>query len=364
MLKLKALDTLFFRDGKPFNKDGDNWVSCFFPPASSVFYGAIRSAFFADNISQLRLANTSGDPTSTLRIKGVFLLINNNLYFPLPLDMVKNKGKKEIVRLLNLKECNFVSNCPTEMVLLADEGSEVESIKDGLLDDISLKDYLSGTVQQLPFRQMSEFVTQEPKIGVGLNPVTGQVRDGHLYRVGMVRPSTISKKSQGNYNTRNVSILIDFEGLTLPPEGFMKVGGEGKAAYYEHYEGGSIATSTSDWVNFDTNRFKVYLATPAKFSNGWLPNWIDETTLTGTYKGHSLRLLTAAIGRYVSIGGFDIKENRPKTMVRTVPAGSVYYFEILDNSKIQEVVKKFHYSNISDFDSDQGFGLSFVGVVQ
>lgn len=365
MLRLEALDTIFFRDGKPFNKDGDNWVNSMFPPAPSVFYGALRSTYFAENISLFTKANKDDDPTKNFKIKGVFIQVERTVYFPLPLDLVKNKDQNKVVFPLVLHENSFVSNCPTEMVLKPPADERVENIEEGLLDDISLNSYLSGNNQELPFRRLSEFITHEPRVGIGLNYTTGTAREGLLYRAGMIRTETsyLSDKGPNISKTRKLRIILDYEGLLLPFRGLMKVGGESKAMAYEHCVDEEIQDLNIDRSRIKGKRFKVYLATPAKFSNGWLPGWIDERTLTGTYKGTLLKLLTAAIGRYVPIGGFDMKEKRPKPMFRAVPAGSVYYFEVLDGSDLVEVINKFHYVNISDFDGQQGFGLAFAGGV-
>lgn len=174
----------------------------------------------------------------------------------------------------------------------------------GLLDDISLSSYLSGNSQELPFRRLSEFITHEPKVGIGLNGTTGIAREGLLYRTGMIRPeaSYLSGKGPNSLKTRKLKILLDYEGLPLPFRGLMKVGGESKTMAYEHCEDEGIQGLNIDWSRIKGKRFKVYLATPAKFANGWLPGWIDERTLTGTYKGTLLKLLTAAIGRAVGYG--------------------------------------------------------------
>ena len=361
MLKLKALDTFFFRDGKPFNKDGDNWVSSLFPPAPSVFYGALRSTYFAENISQFAKANQGGDPTQKLKVKGVFMQVGGTVYFPLPLDLVKEKDKDKGVLPLALQENNFISNCRTEMVLKPPKKLKVENIEGGLLDDLSFKDYLSGDFLELPYRKLSEFITFEPKIGIALNSATGTAKEQHLYRVEMIRPE--ASCLTGELRSGKLNILVDYDKLSLPPQGLMKVGGENKAMAYEHCEDDEIPCIDMDWSQAKGKRFKVYLATPAKFAKGWLPKWIDEESLVGTYKGVKLKLLTAAVGRYIPIGGFDIKKNQPKPMFRAVPAGSVYYFEVLDDSDLTEVLNKFHYENISDFDGQQGFGLAFAGGI-
>ena len=68
LIKLDPLDTLFFRDGKPFSMGEETWGNCIFPPSPSVIYGALRTAYFSNHIDLLEKANTKNDPTSNLVI--------------------------------------------------------------------------------------------------------------------------------------------------------------------------------------------------------------------------------------------------------------------------------------------------------
>lgn len=361
ILYIEALDTLIFGDGKPFNKDGDNWVGSLFPPATSVLYGALRGKYFAENIQELPMANEDDDPTRDLKIKGVFLGMNQTLFFPMPLDLLFTKEKDSKIISLKLCKNEVISNCDTEMILLSSVNQRAENMQDGFLDYLSLQDYLNGEVENVHGQVLTEFITPESKIGIQINKETNLAKEKHLYRIGMIRPETyrVPKDSPRKRIYHKMNLVVDYENLSLPSEGLLKIGAENKMAFYVH---GSRLEKPD--VSLKGSRFKLYLATPAKFKQGWLPEWIDKETLLGTYKGISVKLLTAAIGKYLSIGGFDMKKKAPKTMVRAVPAGSVYYFEIQDNSNVKNVMDKFHYQNISDEDAEQGFGLAFVGGVE
>ncbi|KAF5431829.1 CRISPR-associated protein Cmr3, partial [Candidatus Methanophagaceae archaeon] len=192
--------------------------------------------------------------------------------------------------------------------------------------------------------KVADMVLPEPKIGIGISKETGTSEEGKLYRVDMRR-------------LENIGLLVDFEGLDLPERGMMKLGGEGKAVSYEQFKPVDFSI---DNFNFDENKFKLYLSTPSIFKNGWLPVWIDEKTLIGEYKGLELKLLTASIGKPISIGGFDMRKRMPKAMRKAVPAGSVYYFEIRKGD-IQKAVEIFNQSAISEFYPEQGFGIAYVG---
>lgn len=297
-------------------------------------------------------------PTRNLKIRGIYLKVGEHICLPLPCDCVRlkspPKGDDYTCYLLKLSDAPAVSSCPVPYVLESAFPKDVERVEKGLLDLASFNDYLCVREDSYGFLMLENYILVEPRIGIMLDCSTGAVSKHHLYRVGMRRLESEVKRGRAN---QKVSLVVDFEGLDLPAHGMLRLGSEGKAVSY----------SIADPVVFDTpimngNRFKLYLATPAIFRKGWLPGWIDESSLEGTYQGIRLRLLTASIGKYLSLGGFDMVQGKPKVMRRMVPAGSVYYFELVDGD-VDRVIDVFHKNCISDYDAIQGFGLTFVGGV-
>ena len=352
IIKIDALDTLFFRDGKPFTMGEDTWANGGFPPYPSVIYGALRSAYFSHHLNELKKANSENDPTRDLKIKGFYILADNDVYLPLPNDCVKKKGGKDnFVSLLPKHELTDIkSSCPTQYALKSKKEEVVENVDGGLININSLKKYLKcAKDSSSSILKVADRVLPEPKIGIGINKETGTSEEGKLYRVDMRR--------LGNKKGESLSVIIDFEGLDLPERGMMKLGGEGKAVSYQNFK--PINCSIDDFES-DAKGLKLYLSTPAIFKNGWLPKWIDEKTLICEGKGLKLKLLTASIGKTVHIGGFDMKVRKPKPMRKAVPAGSVYYFEI-KKGDIQKAVEMFNQSAISEFYQEQGFGIAYVG---
>jgi CRISPR-associated protein Cmr3 len=49
-------------------------------------------------------------------------------------------------------------------------------------------------------------------------------------------------------------------------------------------------------------------------------------------------------------------------MYRAVPAGSVYYFEIIEGTQ-EQIVSLFNFKKISEERANEGFGFSLVGRV-
>ena len=352
IIQIDPLDTLFFRDGKPFRMGEDTWSNSIFPPSPSVIYGALRGAYFATHIDELKKANREDDPTKDLEIKGIYLKINDEFYFPMPMDCVKQKDSQKSEGFISLptSKKEFVSNYPKlDKILISN--NKVENIQNAILDIITFEDYLNGTVNKIVYSKIDDYLINEPKIGIALSSQTHSSQEGMLYRVDMKRLE--------NNKGEKINIVVDFEKLDLPKEGLIKFGGEGKAAKYSEYKENNIAIDFSEFKDND-NQFKIVLTTPAIFKNGWLPDWIDEDNLKGEYRKLKLKLLTAAIGKPIHIGGFDIKEKKPKPMYKAIPAGSVYYFE-LEDGDIEEVKNIFHQKTISDIYPEQGFGIVYVG---
>ncbi len=351
-IKIEPLDTLFFRDGRPFTMGDDSWANGVFPPYPSVIYGALRSLYFSEHISELKNASpanvfSANDPTRNLKIKGIYFLEGNNIYLPLPNDCVQRKNSDEkSAHVLSLSQNNFSSSCPVKDALMSD--SEVENINDGLISIDSLKTYLECKNKSFNFIKISDKVKLEPKVGIGISRITGTADESKIYTASMRR-------------IEDLTLLIDFEGIDIPQSGLMKLGGEGKAASYQ------IDDTNVDVLpynlKYDKDIFKLYLSTPAIFKNGWLPAWIDEKNLTGEYNGLKIKLHTVSIGKPLYIGGFDMKAGKPKPMRKAVPYGSVYYFEII-NGSIEMAFEKFHQKAISDFNHEQGFGIAYVGGVE
>lgn len=338
IIEIEPLDTVIFRDGKPFSKGDDSWTESLNLPAPTTIYGALRGTYFAQNPDDFKNLHTH-DVTEQLVIKGIYLYDNDELLYRVPKDCVHRLGEEQI-QTLKLEE-NILTNNPMRYTLSLNE--EIENVGDKLLDDITFDDYLQGE-KTLYGRELEEFISAESKIGIGRDRAKAVTKEGLLYRVQMLR-----------YQFR---IVVEFEGLTLESSGLMKFGGEAKGANYRELE----SIEFPSLPTLKSNIFKLYLLTPAIFEKGWLPSWIDEKDLTGEYQGVKLKLISCAIGKYQSIGGFDMKTNQPKEMYKAVPAGSVYYFEILENQQ-EKIEKIFHKQSISDYRANEGYGIGLISEV-
>lgn len=353
-IRIEPLDTFFFRDGKPFTMGAERWTDTVFPPSPSVFYGALRTCWLSNQVGGFSSKNIA--LSENLQINGIFIQINDNLYLPVPKDFVekkKNKGE----HLLTDKLETVISSKSSLLSVLSVEHKNLimEDITQNALFDVNvLKQYLKKqNVDYYYYSKSSEYLVKESKIGIARGSDTHTTDEGMLYRVDLNR----FKNDENN----QIAFVVDCEGLdSFPKNGKVKLGGEGKLASFELITQKNIPAPIFE----NCNEFKIYLATPTIFQNGWLPNWINKTTLLSERSDFEIKLISASIGKYTSIGGFDLVKGEPKPMYKAVPAGSVYHFQLIKGD-IDTVVKAFHGKSISDIESyrKQGFGLSYIGKI-
>lgn len=354
--KIDLLDTFFFRDGKPFSQGEETWADSVFPPAPSVLYGMLRSLYMANHKDGFSEDNISR--TEDLIIKNIFIEINDQVCFPVPKDFVVNKEDEDDKFLLTLQALEVTSNAKTVRFFSAPRKKAnivAQKVEDNaLFNKDDFESYLSlNDIDMLPYYNASDYLISEAKIGIGRSNLTLTSESGLLYRVDMKRLGATSLQKQ-----IDVKMVVEYEGLDLPAS-FAKLGGEGKSAKVE-IQDNAIEVNPPEIDEY----FKLYLATPAIFKKGWLPEWIDETTLVGSYRGVEIELLATCLSKAMSIGGFDLKKKEPKPMLKAVPQGSIYYFKILKGSK-EQVLKAFHGQTIAEYDfAKQGFGVCYVAKAQ
>ena len=357
-IELNPFDTLFFRDGKPFERGDEVWANGVFPPAPSVVYGALRTTLLSRNLDWLSLAGGPDDPTRALRIKAFLLQQDGKVYFPCPYDVVYEKEDKDDPQLLSLEKRTFLSSFPMESVLVPPSEQGIWETMGGnhFVSYLDFNQYLQKTQRPLPIKA-NDFLKKEPKIGIQKSRMTGSSEEGRLYRVELLRL------------LENTGFYLDVElpestEASLSTAGIINIGGEGKSVGYKL----TNAVVDISLPELEGEFFKLVFATPACFEQGWLPKGIDPITMKGEWCGQQVKILTVASDRPVYLGGFAMKTAHqaggPKPMRRAIPAGTVYFLKIM-KGETQEVAKAFHNQCISDYGLDrEGFGLTFVGKIK
>jgi CRISPR-associated protein Cmr3 len=336
-LLIEPHDVLLFRDGKPFSAGTDIRARSLFPPTPFTIQGSIRArVLFSSGVSpgdyaqgstpaaqQLRqLIGTPQGSYGTLHFRGPFLARQENgqwsCYFPLPADVVRAGGSYRVLQ--PLKDSPWASNLPDNLQSPWIRTTEHLEEAQGWISEAELRRYLRGVAPSEVHKEC-EFVEREHRFGIAMERDRRTVRESYLYLAEFLRLK------------EGVAFWVEVGGIASKDwkgkKGFLQLGGESRAAYYEVQESG--LGSLLSPPNPLPHRFKVVLLTPAWFSEGWMPlggNW-------GQFFNHpkgSVRLVSAIVPRYQAIGGAYVDDQRrkgafQKPMRRFVPAGSVYFFE-------------------------------------
>ncbi len=378
-LIIQPHDVVLFRDGKPFSAGMDTRARSLFPPTPFTIQGAIRArVLFSSGLSLaeyyeqktskaqelLNLISAPDKGYGQLRLKGPFLARREKNskwvpYFPLPADVVKVGAWYKFLQ--PLEESPWQSNAPDKLhPLWIRTIDRVEEVR-GWISQESLREYLEGkfplfsreaTCGEGFSRKVlgeSDFVEREHRFGIALERGRRTVRDSHLYLAEFLRLK------------EELAFWVEVDGIDQSKlggeEGFLQLGGEARAAYYEVTKQDlDLSIPPSGPL---PKRFKVVLLTPAWFSGGWRPeneNW-------GAFFKGSVRLISAVIPRYQAMGGAYASHQQTKgiqrPMRRFVPAGSVYFFEC--DSSVSWAHKPFTETPPGEGDYGQiGFGFCVI----
>jgi len=347
-MKIKPTDTLFFRGGKPFNAGADSWSDSSFLPHPSVIWGAMFSVLYKENkIKKTKDKDgktiVSDEERKKLKIKNVYLYQkeNNvmNFLVPTPLDVyIDEYGKNYTSRVIKK---DFLSNYELDYVSVIDKDNVEIADKSFIKVDSLFKSYqIHDELSLYPFDKLFK---QDYKIGIQIDKKTKTAQETKLYRIDLTQ---FEEENESGF-----VVEYEFDGKeSFKDKGILKLGGEGKTAQFE-----IIEPTTRSFKNLDKQReesikqikedgyFKLYFKTPAFLHSDWRPNEIQ-----------GLKLISATVGKHLSIGGWDMETGKPKAMNRFIPEGSVYVYKIEDKSIID--FKKVIEAEIKFEESYKGFG--------
>jgi CRISPR-associated protein Cmr3 len=398
-LELAACDPIVARDGRPFGVGQGNRMRGLDWPFPSVVAGSFRTAL--GKAAQREFDETTSKSLFQVEVSGVFPVANGELYLPSPADCLWDKKSHVIHRVV-----------PSDLKVNEGEGADfpVSGLRPVMLP-MTVEDFkpeeppawwprskveiwlTHSTIKpDKPLTFDSSFLlAAKPQMRdhVQLDADSGAAAESRLFATAGLdlthlrryhKKDSDDKKTETNklpfgqrFTEIGLAARAQAEGWpeldkldTLHPLGgerrlvHWKAGGNPKL--WECPETVSKALKSADKV-------RMVLATPAIFSGGWRPGWLDPVTLKGRppardkdSKQPELTLVGVSIQRWKAVSGWSLaKPCGPKAIRRLVPAGGVYFFETKDNAA---TLADQWLQPVSDNEQDRrdGFGLAVWGT--
>ncbi|MBM3215929.1 CRISPR-associated protein Cmr3 [Candidatus Poribacteria bacterium] len=383
-LELTCRDPIVSRDGRPFGVGQGNRMKSVGWLLPSVVAGSLRTMI--GKAAGRDFSDATAKDLLQMSVAGVFPVADGRLYYPAPNDCVVEKpddGAKPAIHQGKLEAIRDGEGCdlPGGLAPVTLKG---EDFKPGPKPDWWRDDhYAKWLVTDEKDFAFDETFLQAPcldeRTHVSLDPAAGAAAEGELFTTAALAATHLPRygaKPDDLFSRRFAEIRLTARVVAdgwcgekvEPLNGVHPLGGERRLVHWR-----SVAEMASKWkcppavadtLSKKPTRLRMVLATPAIFCGGWKPGWLDAE-LRGTPPGASmtLQLKGVCIERWRAVSGWSLAEPRgPKPVKRMVPAGGVYFFDVVagDASGLAERWLE----PVSDDEQDRrnGFGLALWGV--
>ena len=353
-LIIKPIDPIVCRDSRPFGVDQGNRMYCMNWPSPSMLAGSLRTLIGKCFIGESIADTFDIDALKRIMITGPFACVGNELFFQTPFDLVAvgaSKDAEEIaafdsIRPETLRE-NEGINCvlgdiriqPSIRQHLKKDTFPVKNAQ--FLSNREMDTWLQDLYPSKAIKKQDIRIAKEERTHVAIDNERASAEESMLF------------SSEALDFSKDISLSLKAETQDADYADMIKkincthsLGGERRLARWQY------STKIDGWqpsADLKTRLktsccLRMILATPAIFSNGWYPGWLTEKDTDGYACGvipHTeikVRLISALIGRWMPIAGWNYeKQNNksgPKALRRMVPAGGVYFLEIINNKKL------------------------------
>ncbi len=396
-LVLHPVDTLFFRDGRPYNQDDPGQVEAasLFPPYPPTVVGAVRAA----------AARAMGWPGSTwdaaalgdgvdwqagdkslgrLRFSGPYILRNGEPLYPASLNLVAGKDKSGADLITYLAPSGRALDTDVGAVRLPapiKTGRGFKTLEGLWINGTAMAQVLSGQPLGPDWKIVSGILRTpdkfcepsvrpnwiapqrclwqpESRVGVERDRQTrttkrferqdGEPVRGALYATAHVRPA------------QDVALAVDVEALpdVALGESLAPLGGEGRSVWIERRDEKLELPRAPELTpgKDDVLRYIVVLVTPTDLDDKWPKP--GECLAGSTGAALPGRVVSACTGRAVMVGGWDGAARRPLPLRPLIPAGSLWFLEA--RAEEAEAAQSWHGRAIGR-STGWGFGRVLIG---
>lgn len=348
LITFEPLDSLFFREAKPFNAGESGFLDSQFPPPAQTLSGAIRGAIgeangvnWKDEEAVKKLVGAAGDDPKPLNFAGPYLFKDEQRLYPVPLNLLFGEKEKKWTRLV--PSCStFTTDIGDRQMPTPEKTLEgAKPVEEGWLDAVNMQMVLNGNLPTDIIPAKDIFV-REARAGIGRDNRKSVVNEGQLYFTRHLR--LIEKNG--------ITLGMAAGGTNLPDGGMVRLGGEGRLARI--VVGKLPAALSAPKVIGNPKGLILTLLTHGDFGGKVEPDW--------SIVHPGLELVTACIGKPVREGGWDYARRQPKPLKSLVPAGSCYFVK-MNNGILADVVTNLHGKQIGQR-TKFGYGEIAVGLWQ
>lgn len=335
-------DTLFFRDGRPFNQDdpGQADMRSLFPPHPPTMVGAFRAAVaralgWTPDADWSQVAEHLGDGVNwqaddeatvlgPLRFAGPFVAKGGVPYLPAPADILygaagaSDPGAAEITRLVPGPErASDLADGRARLPVPLRPGAGWKRVEGCWIAAPAFERVLAGEVPEPRDLVAADDLWRiEGRVGIGRDPQTRTAAHGQIFATAQVRLH------------RGVCLALQVEGLAdgVAPANPAPLGGEHRFGWLEERAGalelpdGADVDRLAAAGNGSSFIYTVTLLTPADLGD----RWPGPSGSLGHLPG---KVVSACCERPVPVGGWDTQARRPLPLRPLAPAGSVWFLE-------------------------------------
>jgi len=333
----EPVDVLYLRGNRLFGDPGAHGEALM-PPWPSLVAGALRSRMLVDRgMDPARFAegNAALPPALATCLGGVerpgtfrigFFAVARRAgtevepLLPVPADLAVRGENADFLVPAELP-ISVRTSFPlrlTPVLRAADAGKAEEAMWLGL-EGLAL--YLAGSpIRKQHLVRAHEIWKTDLRLGIALDGSRRTALEGHLYTAEAVALD------------HGCGFVVRVEGADglVPREGVLRFGGDGRAAVIGECV---FKMPEPPWEEIErARRFRLVLATPGIFADGWLPPGTREAPDGATWDlfGLRARLVSACVPRAQVVSGWDLARQQPKPAVRAVPVGTVYWFDSME----------------------------------
>ncbi|MBX5452956.1 MAG: type III-B CRISPR module-associated protein Cmr3 [Acidobacteriia bacterium] len=396
ILEIICRDPIIARDGRPFGAAGGNRMRSLDWLLPSVLAGSLRTTlgkaakrdFSADNVKDLLRVEVAGPLPCAAR----------QLYLPAPEDCVVHPEHGPLRARPQPQDegsgCDWPSPGLLPVGLTQAQASEDFKPAEAPVwwpldryaawlakEDITFDEHFLGAAER------------EERTHVKIDPAAGAAEESQLFTTAALALSHLPRyrtdpKAKGTPGGAGAGPERKFVPITLCAriradgwcgevmeklDALHPLGGERRLVHWRARQEADLWHCPENIRNAlakpETRHVRMALATPAIFKDGWKPGWLNasgEGAPPGAEK-LTLRLKGVSIARWKAVSGWSLAKLPdqplgPKPVKRMVPAGGVYFFEVVQGEA--SVLAERWLKPVSDDAQDRldGFGLAAWGV--